>query len=209
MDGLGKSDREEPVLAGESGMNGFVRASSVEMAGMARLLPFLTEKAYCGRLVRTAKGPLAKEIQASFGDLIMNTDEEIICSIEVKIEQRWTGNLFLETWSNRNLEARESQAERGSKPGWMVSQRADLLLYYFMDSDDLLVVPLFRLKRWAFGYGTTPGRIYQYPERAQGKYNQMNDTWGRCVPVSILEKETKLKRMTVRQLSLTLEPSNG
>jgi hypothetical protein len=131
----------------------------------------------------------------------MNTDADTVWSIEIKVEQFWTGNLFLETWSNRNLDDKASHAERGSRPGWMVSTRADLLASYFLDTDDLVVVPLFRLKRWAFGSGEEGG-IYAWPEKRQARYAQANDTWGRCVPVEVLEREVGAKRMHVLQMAL-------
>lgn len=172
---------------------------------MAILAPFLTERSYQGRWVRTAKGALAKELQEQFGDVLMNSDDETIHAIEIKIEARWTGRLFLETWSNRNLERRASHAERGSKPGWLVTQRADILMYYFLDTDILLALPLFRLQQWAFGAGSDAGFIYRYPELRQGKYDQLNDTWGRCVPVDSIEKALRVRRISVKQLPLDLD----
>jgi hypothetical protein len=49
----------------------------------------------------------------------------------------------------------------------------------------MLSVPFDRLRTWAFH----DGRIYLYPERMQSKYDQMNDTWGRCVPISVVLRE--------------------
>ena len=63
-------------------------------------------------------------------------------SLEIEIERHWTGNLFLETWSNRILDGRDACYEHGSMPGWLVTSRADLLMVYFLDSDDLVTVPL-------------------------------------------------------------------
>jgi len=192
-------------------MNGFAKASLVEARGLAILMPYLVERAHEGRVVRTSKGNLSKHLQASFGDVMLNTDEETVHSLEIKVEEEnRTGNLFLETWSNRNLDNRDSHSERGSKPGWMISQRADFLLYYFLCSDELFTIPFFRLKRWAFGFEASPGRqidgrIYKYDEKPQAKYSQLNDTWGRCVPISVLEKEIKLKRTSVRQLGLDFD----
>ncbi len=182
-------------------MNAFTTASLVEHRGMAVLLPFLEERAHKGRVVSTASGALAKTLQASFGDVLMNTDPDTVWSIEIKVEQHWTGNLFLETWSNRNLESKASHAELGCNPGWMFSTRADLLLSHFLDTDDLVIVPMFRLKRWAFGSGEEGG-VYAWPEKRQGRYAQANDSWGRCVPVDVIEREVGARRLHVRQLTL-------
>jgi hypothetical protein len=181
-------------------------ASLVEHRGLAELLPYLEERAYRGRLVSTAKGPLSRTLQKSFGDFFMSTDAETVRSLEIKVERHWTGNLFLETWSNRNLDDREQHNEHGSTPGWLVTSRADLLLFYFLDSDDLVTVPLLRLKRWAFGSGPQDG-IYAWPERPPGRYGQRNDTWGRCVPVEHLERVVGALRTQVRQLGLL--PAGG
>jgi hypothetical protein len=191
-----------PIPSTESrAVNAFTQASLVEHRGLAVLLPYLEERAYRGRLVSTAKGPLSQTLQHAFGDYFMNTDAETVRSLEIKVERQWTGNLFLETWSNRNLDDQHAHFEHGSTPGWLVTSRADLLLFYFLDTDDLVTAPLLRLKRWAFGSGPQGG-VYAWPEKLQGRYGQANDTWGRCVPVDHLEREVGARRTQVRQLSL-------
>jgi hypothetical protein len=182
-------------------VNAFTAASGVEQQGLALLLPFLTDRAYQGRIVSTSAGTLARTLQHHFGDVLMNTDASTVWALEIKVERSWTGNLFLETWSNRNLDNKASHAERGSAPGWLVTTRADLLLFYFLDSDDLVVAPTFRLKRWAFGSGEDGG-VYGWPERRQRRYDQPNDTWGRVVPVDVLEREVGARRLHVRQMDM-------
>jgi hypothetical protein len=186
-------------------MNAFQGASLIEARGMAVLLPYIEEKAYQGRFVRTCKGPLARFLQEELGDVLVNTSEDTLYSAEIKVEQRHTGRLFLETWSNRNLDHQASHAERGSNPGWMLKLRADVLLYYFLDTDDLYTIPMFRLKRWAFGTGDQRGRIYDFPEKPQSRYRQMNDTWGRVVDVAILMREAGIRHTKVRQLTMWSE----
>lgn len=182
-------------------VNAYASTSLVEHHGLAVLMPFLEERAYRGRVVSTVRGTLAKTLQADFGDVLMNTDADTIWSIEIKVEQHRTGNLFLETWSNRNLDNKASHDERGCNPGWLLSSRADLLLYYFLDTDDLVIAPVFRLKRWAFGSGEEGG-IYAWPEKRQNRYALANDNWGRCVPAGVIEREVGAKRMQVRQMPL-------
>ncbi len=189
-------------------MNAFTEASLVEHRGLAVLLPYLAERAYQGRIVSTAKGPLACALQRSFGDVFMNMDADTLRGLEIKVERHWTGNLFLETWSNRNLEDRASHHERGSTPGWLVTSRADLLLFYFLDTDDLITVSMLRLKRWAFGSGPQGG-VYAWPEKQQFRYGQRNDTWGRCVPVEHLEREVGARRAHVRQMDLLSTPGRS
>lgn len=97
---------------------------------------------------------------------------------------------------------KQSDARRTRQhPGGLIKTRADMLLHYFLDSDDLVTVPVFRLKQWAFGSGEEGG-IYRFPEKRQGRYAQANDSWGRCVPVDVLEQEIGAKRAKVRQMSL-------
>jgi hypothetical protein len=104
-------------------------------------LPYLEERAFKGRIVSTARGTLARTLQQDFGDHLLNTDDRTVWAVEIKVEQAWTGNLFLETWSNRNLESKATHAELGSTPGWLIKTRADMLLYYFLDGDNLVTVP--------------------------------------------------------------------
>jgi hypothetical protein len=173
-------------------MNAFRTASLVESRGLSVLLPWLEERSYGGRLVHLAKGRLAEELQREVGDLVLNTDAETFHSIEVKCEEEnRTGNLFLETWSNR----------KRFKRGWLDHCNADWLLYYFLGSDELYRVSLPRLKQWALidknlfrsAAGLLPD--FQFKEKCQGKYNQLNDTWGVCVPIPVLKQEVGLKRI--------------
>ena len=61
----------------------------------------------------------------------------------------------------------------------MITLRADLLLYHFIDDDELYMIKLPDLQEWAF----VDEKIYSYPEKCQKKREQLNDTWGRCVPI--------------------------
>lgn len=190
-------------------MNGFYNARLTEAKGMTILSPFLAEKSD-GHLVLLEKGPLARALQETLGDGIFQAPTGRAWSVEIKVEEDdLYGNLFLEMWSNRNLEHRERHIEFGSNVGWMQKLRADLLLYYFLNPDKLYVLDLFRLQQWAFGSKLTgqPGRIYAFPEKPQSKRSQANDTWGRCVPLTVLAKEVRYKLFYPRQLSLLPEPS--
>jgi hypothetical protein len=164
-------------------VNAFATTSLVEVQGLARLMPYIQEGSYNGQsVVRTAKGRLAKELQLTIGDVLINRPDDSIESLEIKTErENKYGNLFLETWSNR----------KWFNPGWMIHCNADWLLYYFLASDELYAVRLPRLKEWAFH----KGRIYDYKERRQEKYQQLNDTWGRPVPISVLRHECGLQQI--------------
>ena len=160
----------------------------VEAQGLEVLGPFLKSRSDDGQLLLNNKGLLAQVLQSQTGDAFWTKDGELH-SLEFKCERRWTGNLFLETWSNRNLEDRAGHIRFGSNPGWMYKlHQATLLLYYFLDRDLLYVIPFLSLKRWAFGCGETPGEIYRYPEKRQIGTMQSNDSWGRIVPIRDLTK---------------------
>src|SRR5215510_326269 len=149
----------------------FRDALLVEQRGMAALLPFLESRAWRGHVIQIAKGPLARTFQRSFGDLVIATGPGAAASVEVKVQRRWTGNAFLEVWSNKNLNDRGSYVERGSTPGWMITCRADVLALHFLDIDTVHFLPFFRLQQWAFGIGEVPAGIYDFPERCQRRYS--------------------------------------
>lgn len=186
-------------------MHGFDKARAVEAKAMAVLLRFLEERA--DQYVLTAKGPMAKHLQEIYGDIVFSSKDNRCWTVEVKAEQKWTGNFFLETWSNRNLDSPASHAERGSNRGWLEKLRSDLLWYYFIDADRLYIFNLLKVKRWAFGYtdddgNARPARIYGFKEKPQGAYSQMNDTHGRIVPVDLLVRECGARLVYPKQIEM-------
>ena len=155
-------------------MNPFIECSKVEREGLNRLLPMIQQKAHKGRFVLTSKGRLAPILQKTIGDMVMNTNDEYFQSVEIKTERDHTGNLFLETWSNRHW----------NTDGWMRTLDADFLWYYFLDTDDLYVMRFAEeLKPW---FSENERRFREVKQR---KTQQMNDTWGRLVSVTVLSKE--------------------
>ncbi len=186
--------------------SGFDLARAVESKAAHRLLPFIDEQSD-GHYVLTEKGRLGPLLQQVVGDVIFNDRRGRMWAVELKAEQTHTGNLFLETWSNRNLDDSASHSMRGCNQGWLAKLQADLLFYYFIDLDRLYVADVFALKRWAFGHHDVDGRIYDFPERTQRRYAQKNDTVGRIVPIDVLRAEMAppLRRYTVAQLELRLE----
>ncbi len=187
-------------------MNSFDKGRVVEARSFAILMPYLLEESG-GRLVITNKGRLAPFLQETVGDLVMNMPSDgRMWSVECKaeLENKW-GRFFFETWSNRNLEDRDSHSYRGSTVGWLAKLRADLLFYHFIGSDELYIFDFFKLKCWAFGSGEDAGHLYQYKERRQSKYPQPNDTWGRCVPILDIKRDLNPKLIHPRQLTLFKE----
>lgn len=157
----------------------FQKCMEIGNKGIEDLIPLLEQKSFRGRFVITDKGNISEFLQKTVGDVILNCPNGKVWSIEIKTEEENKyGNFFLETWSNLSRH----------KMGWMFTLIADFLWYYFQNEKTLYSMQLPKLKDWAF----TKRRIYQFPEKKQGKNEQLNDTWGRCVPIPIIKKEVEL-----------------
>jgi hypothetical protein len=55
------------------------------------------------------------------------------------------------------LTRQKHNIELGSTPGWLITCRADVLGFHFVDADTVLFLPLFRLQQWACRIGDAPG----------------------------------------------------
>jgi hypothetical protein len=160
-------------------MNSYARANGVAAESWKILQPLIESRAYEGRYVVTAKGRLAKELQCSVGDLLFNSDAETVWGVELKAERRASRNFFLEVWSNRKT----------FRPGWMWTLNTDLLLYHFIEPDDLYCIDFRRLKQWFHGcdhLGRPPSSQYDYA--IQSEYAQQNETVGALVRIAAVEE---------------------
>lgn len=149
-------------------MNEFERASGVETDAVNELYPWLL--AMCETVERTN---FSRFLQKVWGDFAV-TKKGREYGIELKAEWAFTGNLFLEMFSNM----------KWGTPGWMLTSQANLLFYFFGETGTLYVIRLQELRDWAFTVDVE-GRqtLDEYPLKRQNKYDQLNDTWGRCVPI--------------------------
>jgi hypothetical protein len=139
-----------------------------------------------GALVLTDKGNLSELLQRQCGDAVGNSQDGRVWGIEWKVEEENKyNNFFLETWSNL---AR-------FRLGWLYTLRTDILLYFFLKELELYSIPFMKLKAWAF----IKKRIYHFPEKLQSKTIQLNDTWGRCVPINVIEKEVGFNRYILEE----------
>jgi len=121
-------------------------------------------------------------LQKHIGDY-MYDEEGVVRSLEIKSErENKYGNFFIETWSNLSRYT----------VGWAYSLNADGLLYYFAKEKALYAINYESLKEWCFKWG----RIYDYPEKEQKIHDQPNDTWGRCVPIDVIEKEIGFRKFS-------------
>lgn len=152
-------------------MNAYRQATEIETIARAELMPWLLKT--CQAVEDTAHSEF---LQKTCGDWIITKLSQQY-GVELKAEARYTGNLFLETWSNlprRTL-------------GWMYTSHADWLFYFFADTRDLYVIDFPALWQWAFGVGEKEGAIYKYAEKTQSRYNQTNLTKGRVVPIADIQ----------------------
>lgn len=159
-------------------MSAFEKASLVEELARKEILPYLI--ATCDKVDDTDR---CLFLQKTVGDF-MATKNGQQYGIELKAEEsNKYDNFFLETWSNKKYRT----------PGWMVTCQADYLFYYFVAERRLYILNFKKITKWAFGFvdeesNAVDGQIYKYPEKPQKKYDQLNDTWGRCVPIEDLLK---------------------
>lgn len=150
-------------------MNGFLKCSEVEKQALSILIPYADE--HYAQLVLTSN---QMYIQKVYGDLILKLRKvgtHRIVELKTERENKY-GNLFLENWSNK----------KRTTPGWMQTCCADWLWYYFIQSNELYQMKVDSLKQWAFEFnGVGP-----YKEKIQHKTEQLNTTWGWCVPIETL-----------------------
>jgi len=174
-------------------MNAFEKASLIEKAAFKDILPYMKDTAFDGRFVITNKGNLSELLQKTVGDIIFNCEEEKVWAIEVKAEAEEGKNFYLETWSNKKWKTE----------GWMHKLQCDFLYYYFLNTKNLYSMVFPDLKYWAFdkcGFSEEDGRIWDFPEKEQKKYTQLNDTWGRCVPINIISNEVGYSTVNLTKL---------
>lgn len=142
------------------------------------------------RVIHTGRAKQSAYLQRLIGDHIVPTPDGAVSTVEVKTERRHTGNLFLETWSNRTEDG------EFRRDGWVFTLRADTILFFFLDVEVCYCVPLNRLREWAF----IEGNMYRHPERAAGmsvRGEQRNNTVGHPVPVDAMRAAvgiTELRR---------------
>lgn len=176
-------------------MNAFQQAKTIEEVARQELLPWLNLR--CESVEDTGNSLWLQKI---VGDFIV-VQEGRKRSIELKAEQKYTGNLYLESWSNRPRRT----------PGWMWTTQADYLFYFFCDTATLFIIEMKPLIEWAFGGADgQPGHIYEYPEKPQAKYDQLNYTWGRVVPIiHLTDARIPIKRLSAedRKASYTTRQS--
>lgn len=170
-------------------VNSYTQCCNIEFQAVQELEPWLRQISKNGQFVAINKGGLAAKLQPIYGDYFYNSHNSELISLEIKAEKKFTGNFFLETWSNLSRYT----------TGWMFKLNCTLIGFYFLEEPQksLRILDFASLLSWAF----KNKRIYRYPEVPQKKYEQLNDTWGRLVPIDVLRREIGFKQWIVNKQS--------
>ena len=142
-------------------MNGYNKANIIEALGEERLLSVIQQYSPLRKITD-------KLGQDTLGDYEFNG-----CYHEFKFEEKYTGNLFLESWSNKSR----------NKVGWMFKPMEAIFLWYgFLNKGIVYCINFVSLKDWF------KENQYKYKEIMQSKYVQSNDTYGRIIPLKDITK---------------------
>jgi hypothetical protein len=147
-------------------MNSYQCSCTVRDASIALVVPWLESRGW--KLTPYTD----KDDQQAKGDYMGRHTDEGCKNFEMKAEQRWTGNLFLEEWSNRTFDPKYR------KLGWMFNLTAcDYVVYHFLDTGDAYIIDMANLRK------------VDYPKNQwrQIESEQRNTTCGFLVSLPILE----------------------
>lgn len=150
------------------------------------LKPHYRKRSEEGRFVFCDKGDLARELQMSAVDTVMQGAAGRVWAVEEKIV-RWPGRQYtafaLETWSC-TVPGREKQ-------GWMYTAKCDVLLYCFEQADDSLLchaIPFLQLQEWFFADD-------HFKRYSLSRTKQINRTECRIIPIrDVLANVTDCKK---------------
>jgi len=145
-------------------VDAFAKASSVSERSLAELKSYLEFRGW------TLQPYVDRWSQIHRGDYrAVNSSTGVVMNLEVKAEAKSTGNLFIETWSNKTEGRR----------GWLYNlDECSCLIYHFLDSK-AYVIQFERLRNFD---------LSRYEEKPQHRYEQRNDTWGVLVPIADLKR---------------------
>jgi len=93
------------------------------------------------------------------------------------------GNTFIETWSNRP----DNEPVR-RKLGWAYDldiRKCRYLYYLFLEDELIYEINWAQFKKWFF----LEGNYHKYEEKLQWKNKQLNKTYGRVIPIDVLERQ--------------------
>lgn len=165
----------------------------IESQGKALVGPLLASWSRNGIVIDTnhARSPVVW--QRTFGDYLILCPSGGLTSVEVKTERVFTGNLFIETYSNRSGDHLERR-------GWLDTLQADAIVYVFLDARAAFSLPFGRLRKWCIADGNLWRRGYREKlvHRSENG-SQRNQTLGYPVPLAhLLDAGLKCFRLTPR-----------
>lgn len=155
--------------------------------------PILAERGLYFMLVQrthdeTRKQGLTRDLQKTLGDAMLLKNGRIHRTVDFKCERRSSPNIFVETYSNLDLEGRLA-------PGWLYHLRTDEIWYFFADVGALHRICLPSLRTWlgeivpldGDASGRRHVRLMGFREVLQNTHAQPNRTVGRLVPLTALQ----------------------
>lgn len=146
----------------------YARNLATEREGTDAIIDYITAKTGASPL------PITDKLhQLHIGDLLASFSKLGPTSIELKIEKRYTGNIFAETWSNREW----------GRPGWLHTSQSNQIWFYWLDTRQLVASSTIALREWLLRQDG--GTIDSYRQVKAGGGGR-NDTYGAIVPISDL-----------------------
>ena len=153
-------------------MSAWDETREVERRGMAILMPKILREAKSGVYVI----PKAQQHQ---GDVVIDGQR-----YEFKIEEKYTGNLFIEQYSNR----------RRQTLGWLHFCESDWIWFFFLQGEHLIECCWPVLQRLV----KERARFYRLAPMKNRAHLQLNDSWGYLVPISwVLQNVVTAKRLSL------------
>lgn len=155
-------------------MSAYRQSVDVDRAGREMVRPLLESWVRPGcPILDTNEAAQSSGWQLWIGDFILPHRDGKIYGVEVKTEQRFTGNLMYEEWSNLSWDR--------SRPGWAVTCRADWLVMAYLDVRAAFVIPLEPLWAWSLLFDNAR-RYGSKAPHVSTNGGQRNLTAGPCVP---------------------------
>jgi hypothetical protein len=157
---------------------------AIERDGKKLIWPLLEQWAgLTGHVLDTDHALRPKPFQKLLGDAIVVRPTRRWFTVEFKVETTYSRNCFAEWYSDLRPE------EGVTKPGWLQTCEADVLLWVFLDKRVCYEQSLPGLRAWASGAGRLTKR---YEDKVCGRYlrgEQENRTVGYLVPWLDLQRE--------------------
>ena len=138
----------------------------LEAKSIKRLLPMISNRF---DEIEPIESKLAQRYLGDY--LAVKNDKAYI--LEFKAEEKHTGNLFIEIWSNE-----------GVNQGWFRKCRADYIIYHFLDNGKVYLIDLPEFKKQLIESN--------HRQVKQAKHDQKNVSVGLLVPVSEYSSVRKL-----------------